>query len=64
MSFTSVAELGERICTDLGMNEPDYKRADDETLIVLAPQDQPPLRFTIAERLATMGKTLSVVKIQ
>ncbi len=64
LSFTSAAELGERICTALGMNEPGYKRADDETLIVLAPQDQPPPRFTIAERLAAMCKTLGLVKIQ
>jgi sigma-B regulation protein RsbU (phosphoserine phosphatase) len=64
LSSTSAAELGERIYTDLGMNEPGYKRADDETLIVLAPQDQPPPRFTIAERLAAMCKTLGLVKIQ
>ena len=39
-------------------------RRDGETLIVLAPQDQPPPRFTIAERLAAMCKTLGLVKIQ
>jgi len=64
LSFTSAAELGEGIRQSLGMNDPDYARVDDESLIVLAPQDQPPPKFSLLKRLETMGKILGLVRIR
>ena len=63
LSFTTAAELGERLCQALGMNDPDYTRVDDETLIVLAPQDQPPPKFSMLTRLEAMGKMLGLIRI-
>ena len=45
------------------MNDPDYTRVDDETLIVLTPQDQPPPKFSMLTRLEAMGKTLGLIRI-
>lgn len=64
LSFMSAAELGAQICHGLGMDEPDYAAVDDETLIVLAPQDHAPPRFSMGERLGAMAKMLGLIRIE
>ncbi len=61
---TSATEFGERMCRALGMHDPNYARVDDETLIVLAPQDQPPPKFSMLTRIAAMAKTLGLIRIK
>lgn len=64
LRFETAAELGEGIRRRLAMDDPGNQPVDDETLIVLAPKEQPPPRFSMKERLEVMAKMLGLTRIQ
>jgi sigma-B regulation protein RsbU (phosphoserine phosphatase) len=64
LNFDSASDLGEKICTSLGMDDEANVPIDDETLIVLAPKEHMPPRFPLKTRLKVMAKMLGVMRIQ
>jgi len=64
LRFDSAEDLGEKICMALEVDDPGNEQIDDETLIVLGPKDHLAPRFSLAERLRVMGKTLGLIRIQ
>jgi serine phosphatase RsbU (regulator of sigma subunit) len=59
----SPARLGEQIRERLGMNTPGNDNLDDETLIILTPNEQAAPSYSVAERLEVMGKMLGLIRI-
>lgn len=62
--YTDASELGQQLLARTASYRGVTDGADDETLVVLRPINRAAPKYSMAERIRTLGKTLGVVRIE